>query len=108
MTCSVHQGKVGSRLVSRHVPRLRLNSSYKETGVSLFTALKLVGVQEKELVASRRRKRRHFSSEEVGLTHDAHELILADFTITIAVGLLDHLLDLVVGHVLAELLSDSL
>jgi hypothetical protein len=43
-------------------------------------------------------------SEEVGLTHDAHELILADLTITIAIGLLDHLLDLIVSHVFAELL----
>ena len=40
-------------------------------------------------------------SEEVGLAHDAHELILADLAVTITIGLLDHLLDLIVGHVLA-------
>lgn len=47
-------------------------------------------------------------SEEVGLTHDAHELLLSDLAITVAISLLDHLLDLVVSHVLAELLSNAL
>ena len=46
------------------------------------------------------RKRRHVCSEEVGLAHDTHELILGDLTIAIAVGLFDHLLDLIVSHVL--------
>ena len=40
-------------------------------------------------------------SEEVGLSHDAHELLLRDLAIAITVSLLDHLLDLVVCHVLA-------
>jgi len=47
-------------------------------------------------------------SEEVSLTHDAHELLLGNLAITIAVSLLDHLLNLVIGHVLAELLSNAL
>ena len=47
-------------------------------------------------------------SEEVGLAHDSHELIFADFAIAITVSLFDHLLDLIVCHVLAELLSHAL
>ena len=43
------------------------------------------------------------SSEEVGLAHDTHELVLRDFTVTIAISLLDHLLDLIICHILAEL-----
>ena len=41
------------------------------------------------------------SSEEVGLAHDTHEFVLRDLAITITISLLDHFLDLVVGHVLA-------
>ena len=47
-------------------------------------------------------------SEEVGLAHDAHEFIFADLAVAVTVSLLDHLLDLVVSHVLAELLSHAL
>ena len=47
-------------------------------------------------------------SEEVGLPHDAHELLLSDLAIAVAVGFLDHFHNLVVGHVLAELLGDTL
>ena len=47
-------------------------------------------------------------SEKVGLAHDAHELFLRDHTITVAVSLVDHLLNLVVGHVLAELFGHTL
>ena len=47
-------------------------------------------------------------SEEVGLAHDTHELLLRDLAITITISLLDHLVDLVVGHVLSELLGDTL
>ena len=47
-------------------------------------------------------------SEQVGLLHDSHELLLADFAIAVSVGLVDHFLDLVVGHVLAELLGHPL
>ena len=48
------------------------------------------------------------SSEEVGLTHDAHELFLRDLAIAVTVGFLDHFSDLIIGHVLAELLGDTL
>ena len=48
------------------------------------------------------------ASEEVGLLHDAHELVLANLAVAVSVGLVDHLLDLVVGHVLAELLGHPL
>ena len=47
-------------------------------------------------------------SEEVGLAHDAHELLLGDLAITIAVSFLDHLLNFVVGHVFTELLCNAL
>ena len=47
-------------------------------------------------------------SEEVGLAHDAHELVLGDLAVTVTVSLLDHLLDLVIGHVLTELLGHTL
>ena len=47
-------------------------------------------------------------SEEVSLAHDSHEFFFSNFTISSAVGLLDHLLDLVVCHILAKLLSDTL
>merc|ERR1711868_286904 len=40
--------------------------------------------------------------------HDAEELVLVHLTIAITIGLVDHLLELLVGHVLTELLSDAL
>merc|ERR1711976_381614 len=40
--------------------------------------------------------------------HDAEELVLVDLAITITVGLVNHLLELLIGHVLAELLCDTL
>ena len=43
---------------------------------------------------------------QAGLLHDAEELLLADLAVAVAVGLVDHLLELLVGHVLAELLGD--
>ena len=46
-------------------------------------------------------------SEEVGLTHNAHELVFVDLTIAIAVSLVDHFLNLFVGHVLSEFLGDA-
>ena len=42
------------------------------------------------------------------LLHDSQELLLVDLAIAIAVGLVDHLLELLVRHVLAELLGDAL
>merc|ERR1719428_1707607 len=46
--------------------------------------------------------------EEVGLLHDAKELLLVHFAITVAVRLVDHLLELLVRHPLAELLGHPL
>merc|ERR1719238_116530 len=45
---------------------------------------------------------------ETTTLHDAEELLLVHLAITIAVGLVDHLLKLLVGHVLAELLGHAL
>jgi hypothetical protein len=47
-------------------------------------------------------------SEKIGLAHDSHEFILTNLAISITVSLFDHLLNLVVCHVLAQLLSDTL
>ena len=47
-------------------------------------------------------------SEKIGLFHDTHELLFSDLAITVSVGFVDHLLNLVVSHVLAELFGDSL
>jgi hypothetical protein len=43
-----------------------------------------------------------------GLLHDADELLLADLTVTITIGLIDHLLELLISHVLTKLLSHTL
>merc|ERR1712124_18875 len=53
-------------------------------------------------------KKHHEDSEEVGLLHDAQELLLVDLTVAIAVGLVNHLLELLVRHPLAELLGHAL
>jgi len=47
-------------------------------------------------------------SEQVGLSHNSIELFLADLTVSVAVSLVDHLLNLVVGHILAEFFGDAL
>merc|ERR1719473_1347271 len=47
-------------------------------------------------------------SEQVSLLHDAQELLLVDLAVAVAVGLVDHLLQLLVRHPLAELLGDAL
>merc|ERR1712154_509600 len=47
-------------------------------------------------------------SEEVGLLHDSQELLFVHLAITVAVGFVDHLLKLLIGHSLAELLRHSL
>merc|ERR1711964_511291 len=47
-------------------------------------------------------------SEEVGLLHDAQELLLVHLTVTIAVCFVNHLLKFLVSHPLAELLRDTL
>merc|ERR1712176_1076972 len=47
-------------------------------------------------------------SEEVSLLHDAQELFFVHLAISIAVCLVDHLLELLIGHALAELLGNPL
>merc|ERR1712182_123570 len=50
-------------------------------------------------------KKHHEDSEEVGLLHDAQELLLVDLTVAIAVGLVNHLLELLVRHPLPSSLA---
>merc|ERR1712031_64614 len=45
---------------------------------------------------------------EATALHDAEELLLVHLAIAIAIGLVDHLLKLLVSHVLAELLGHAL
>ena len=45
---------------------------------------------------------------QTGLLHDADEFLFADFTIAIAVGFINHLLQLFICHVLTQLLSNTL
>ena len=85
-----------------------LNSSYKVTGVPTPVSAefwKRRGCRcSREPSSSLAGASSHHvcvCSEEVGLAHDAHELVLADLAVAIPIGLLDHLLDLIVGHVLA-------
>merc|ERR1711862_612394 len=47
-------------------------------------------------------------SEEVGLLHDAKELLLVHLAVAIAICLIDHLLQLLIGHSLTKLLRDAL
>mmetsp|Transcript_98653 Transcript_98653/g.255041 ORF Transcript_98653/g.255041 Transcript_98653/m.255041 type:complete len:247 (+) Transcript_98653:90-830(+) len=47
-------------------------------------------------------------SEEVGLLHDAKELLLVDLPITIPVCLVNHLLQLLISHAFAKLLGNAL
>ena len=42
-------------------------------------------------------------SEQVGFFHDANELFLVNFTITVPVSLVNHLLQLLIAHSLAKL-----
>lgn len=37
-------------------------------------------------------------SKEVGLLHDPNELLLVDLSIPVAICLIDHLLQLLIGH----------
>merc|ERR1712151_31469 len=48
------------------------------------------------------------ASEEIGLLHDPQELLLIHFAVAITIGLVDHLLQLLVSHALAELLRHPL
>merc|ERR1740120_136264 len=47
-------------------------------------------------------------SEEIRLLHDAQELLFVDLPVSVSVSFVDHLLQLLVGHPLAELLCDPL
>merc|ERR1719337_261328 len=47
-------------------------------------------------------------SEEIGLLHDAEELLLIDLAIAIAISFVDHLLKLLISHSLSELLGHAL
>ena len=47
-------------------------------------------------------------SEEIRFLHDAQELFFIDFAITVAVCLIDHLLQLLIGHTLTQLFCDAL
>ena len=82
------------------------NSSYKETGLptACLSFLEKAGWSKSLFVIN---VRVQLCSEEVCLAHDTHELVLADLTIAITICFFDHLLDLVVCHVLTELLGDS-
>merc|ERR1719498_265272 len=51
---------------------------------------------------------RCYSSEKICLLHDSKKLLFVHFAISITVCLVDHFLQLLVGHALAELLGDSL
>merc|ERR1719174_3311167 len=46
--------------------------------------------------------------EQVSLLHDPEELLLVDLAVTITVGFVDHLLELLVSHPLTKLLCDAL
>lgn len=48
------------------------------------------------------------SSEQVGLLHDADELLLRNLTVAVAVCFVDHFLELVVRHGLSQLPGDAL
>merc|ERR1712159_616404 len=47
-------------------------------------------------------------SEEIGLLHDAEELLLIDLAIAIAISFVDHLLKLLISHSLSKLLRHTL
>ena len=46
--------------------------------------------------------------EQGSLLHDAEEFFLVDFTVTVTVGFVNHLLEFFVGHVFTQLLRDAL
>merc|ERR1711972_924677 len=47
-------------------------------------------------------------SEEVRLLHDAEELFLVHLAVAVAVGLIDHFLQLLIGHPFSEFLGHAL
>jgi hypothetical protein len=48
------------------------------------------------------------ASKEIGLFHNSNKFLLADLSVAVTVGLIDHFLELVVSHGLTELPGDSL
>merc|ERR1719215_2249681 len=56
----------------------------------------------------KRTSRTSRASEEVCLLHDPQELLLVHLPVAVAVRLVDHLLELLVRHALAQLLGDAL
>ena len=77
-----------------------------------YLLLKGINIKEKSIIVVSPpllyQTRRRCCSEEVRLLHDPHELFLTDFTVTISIGLINHLLNLIVGHVFTKLLGDPL
>lgn len=47
-------------------------------------------------------------SKEIGLFHDTNKLLLVDFSVSVTIGLIDHLLELLVSHCFAQFSCDSL
>ena len=47
-------------------------------------------------------------SEKVGFLHNSHEFLFANFSISISVSLVYHLLDLVVSHIFTEFFGHTL
>jgi hypothetical protein len=47
-------------------------------------------------------------SEEVGLLHNPNELLLVDLPISVPISLVDHLLQLLISHSLAQFSCHSL
>merc|ERR1719263_2214008 len=50
----------------------------------------------------------HFASEEICLLHDSEKFFFINFTIAISICLIDHFLQFLVCHALANLLSNAL
>merc|ERR1719281_371092 len=46
--------------------------------------------------------------EKIGLLHDTKELLFVDFTVTVPVCFVDHLLKLFIGHPLSQFFCDAL
>merc|ERR1719384_1175720 len=68
----------------------------------------LHNAQSAPSISNRAAPFRPMISEEIGLLHDSQELLFVHLAITVAVGFVDHLLELLICHPLAELLRPSL
>jgi len=49
-----------------------------------------------------------FDLEQGGLLHDAEELFLVDFIVTVTIGFINHFLEFVIRHVLTQFFGDAL